>query len=864
MKLEKKIFIIIIILIFGVIGYQRITLPGKSDFTQPLSSGNNYKWDAEPVLVYVFNGPGYTGENFAWSVTPSFILYSDGHVFNIEYDYINGEYYRTYFYGRLNREQTCDFLIDIDDAGFLVYDQDEYEEPGVTDMGNTEISMRVWESNYISAYGLDWSSSNKLKRIYNTITEKNIPNKTEYIPDVLSLKIVSYDTNEAAVLWPFEEISISDLIQSSEGDEIIVEGDIAYKLFTFFNHRITIVFREENTSYYVTMKPVFPFEKSRADDNPWRDFPGFQEDPKTPMTCPPDDNFGFDLFELNNSPELNGEETTQSGDPVIVYPKKINSTELNITVDRIIGKRDGIGQLDSPWAITVNSKDQIIVGDTGNDRLLWFDLSGNFIKSVPIDNASIYDVYHGINDNLVVVDDWQKRIIVLSDQGEIIKTIENLPKYLSQFSFSAVAQGPDGTIYLSGYDAAIILKIPTAGDMEILDNSFFKEGIQALGVDGENNLYVLLRDCERLVKISSGNEIDILKFDGYIWNLQVFNNGDFVLYDESSDYFTYYNSNGEEIDKIKLATDYLRLDDFSISSNGEIVLLMDDYERDNVISVFDNQSNQIAGFGTTNDQPGQIRSHTTFSAGPDGDLWYVDFNPFEYPLGAQTLVHLGNEGEHLNTFTGIAGELLNCDNYIVEALPDNSVALADPCKGQIQIINGYGEVVQQWGNLGAQSGEFNLIDQLFFSEKLDSYLYVVDSGNNRITSFDLSGNLIVEWNTNDFGVKKPIDLFIHPDGTRYILDVDANHLVVLKTDTTIEYWKVPNDDHVNSIAVDPINNYVLIGGADSTIYIFDKSGKLLGEAYPYGSRGTLVDFGPFGKVYASTGYYRIYIYNIEN
>lgn len=374
-----------------------------------------------------------------------------------------------------------------------------------------------------------------------------------------------------------------------------------------------------------------------------------------------------------------------------------------------------------------------------------------------------------------------------------------------------------------------------------------------------------MRDGEKVVKIDLNGNFDIHKFEGYIRDFYVLENGDYYLIYESQSKLLLIDSFGKFREELVIGTELSIISDFKVSDDGKFVLLSEPYDPGNAVYVFDSELNLESNFGSTKDQPGQIASHETFSISPEGEIWYVDYDEFNatsWPINRR-LVHLGSLGNHLNIFTVVSGEELTCEGFIVEALPDNRAALADPCTGQIYIIDENGETIEQWGSLGTQPGEFNLITQLFFMIAPEPLLYVVDSENNKIYSFDLGGNLIQEWEADEFDVISPIDIFVQPDGTIYLLDGESNSVVRYTPDGNTLKWKLPMGDFVNTIAVNPSESLVIVGGTDSYFYVFTTEGNLLGKQHVSGSRGTLVAFDPNGMAFASTGYTNIYLYELS-
>ncbi|MDH3943915.1 MAG: hypothetical protein OEV06_07485 [Anaerolineae bacterium] len=547
-----------------------------------------------------------TDENIAWSVVPQFILYSDGQVFVTHYEYSNKGYLINYLRGEFSQVEMCEFLLDIENAGFFDYDPESYIDPGITDMGDTEISVTAWEENYLSAYGLGRSDSDEILSTYKIITTRSIPNLKPYIPDEIALMIYPYRWENSAPLWPFEDLPISQLVKQAVDDVVVLSGDEAERVFNHFDNRLSQTFREKEYLYEIIIKPIFPFERFDPDRFLWGAYSGFHDTPKTKLSCPPIEPPIDRLFDVKTL-----EQTSNN----------INPNNLNITV-------------------------------------------------VPANPSNF---------------------------GEI-----------------------------------------------------------------------------------------------------------------------------------------------SINKLGEIYKFLPEDEW-------------------------AIPYHNSFSIAPDGHLWFIyydEINPTERGEYESTLVHISENAKVLGEFTSIAGSKLTCEDYIVEALPSGQVALADTCAGNVLLIGEDGQLIRQWGKLGASLGDFNVISQLFYINEPDPILFIVDSEKKSIILFNLEGKFIDEWPTSDFGVGVPLDIFVQANGTVYLLDFETNNIVRKSWDGAITIWQLPDDDYVNSIAISPSGEYILVGGRDAHFYVYEPSGTLLGKEHVVGSSHVLVDFLPNGLFYASTQFHRIYLFEI--
>jgi tripartite motif-containing protein 71 len=87
----------------------------------------------------------------------------------------------------------------------------------------------------------------------------------------------------------------------------------------------------------------------------------------------------------------------------------------------------------------------------------------------------------------------------------------------------------------------------------------------------------------------------------------------------------------------------------------------------------------------------------------------------------------------------------------------------------------------KWGSPGTGDGEFNgPTDVAMYFEGIDpKYVYVVDSGNNRIQKFDGAGNFVAKWGTlgdADGEFNRPVSVAVDYQGYVYVTDHGNNRV----------------------------------------------------------------------------------------
>ncbi|MFC5530320.1 SMP-30/gluconolactonase/LRE family protein [Cohnella yongneupensis] len=90
---------------------------------------------------------------------------------------------------------------------------------------------------------------------------------------------------------------------------------------------------------------------------------------------------------------------------------------------------------------------------------------------------------------------------------------------------------------------------------------------------------------------------------------------------------------------------------------------------------------------------------------------------------------------------------------------------------------GYWDQWEVWGSLGTGDGQFNHPSGIAIDS--EGYIYVADSGNNRIQKFDSEGRFIRKWAKPGPGkpgvdLKNPADIAFDSAGNMYVTEADGN------------------------------------------------------------------------------------------
>jgi DNA-binding beta-propeller fold protein YncE len=814
----------------------------------------NHTWVASPVLMSLETEAGFTSYEYAWSLTPDLILYSDGLLVGTNWEPSWPDYIPTVWQANLSNSEMCDLLYEIESLGFYDFDNKDYEEPGVTDQQTIILSAHTWRTNYISAYALsdyignsEPNNRSALVNTYHLLSNFKPANTSAYQPDQVAL-LVSEAQGEphtvAVALWPFEDINLAELATKMDRFntvETLLEGPLAKEIYRQFAGYWTQPFIEDGKIYTVTIRPLFPLEIYEKVTG-WGSRAKFEPEPKRTITC-------------------HYKESTETEHSTAEPPSTTMTLDSTISFEWItsFGLRNTPGQLDKADLMAISPDDIVWMVDGTNNRIEKFTLSWERLGYLPTPNYWINAIDFFPDGRLVILDAKTNSIKILDTSGQLLQTIENLPQIEKPWSANLFAVGWDQQIYLGSHQGeSVIIFDPLSGQVETWigpeDDPF--QDVTDIDVDRQGNLYVTDLRKDRIVKRTLDGQIQIIPVAAP-FHIITLSDGSFYV--AGINHIVYFAADGTPLKK--WSDQDMDIIDVAIASDESLFVLNDKFWANGPAVVrFDKQGRQLASFGDVPLQPGQFESHSAFSVSLVGDVWVMDTGDLRSDEEVITqLVHLGPNQEHLNTFPSLASEPFFCNAYYLAARSDQTVYVADPCKGRITHVGDDGSVLKEWGQRGLGSSEYNLLSDLTLAPDEKS-LYAADAGNNRIIQFDLTGTELTIWSGEEFGIGMIKAFDVDKEGTFFLLDSSTNEIVVYSGVENFFRWKFSaSGEAVNELAIDPECRYLYVGGSETRLYVFDWLGNFLGYQDFSDSSGTMVDVGPNGWVYRSGGYIEINI-----
>ncbi len=156
---------------------------------------------------------------------------------------------------------------------------------------------------------------------------------------------------------------------------------------------------------------------------------------------------------------------------------------------------------------------------------------------------------------------------------------------------------------------------------------------------------------------------------------------------------------------------------------------------------------------------------------------------------------------------------------------------------EIKLIQKY-KIVKKWGSTGSGDGQFNSPYGIAIDK--DDYIYITDSGNNRIQKFTSDGIFVTTWGSNGTGfgeLNVPLGIAISMNGSGTIFVVERyNHRIqgFTRTGTSLNTWGSfgaggGNFNNPWDITIDTNNIIYVADPGNSLIQKFNLAGVYLSE-----------------------------------
>ncbi|QUC65334.1 6-bladed beta-propeller [Nitrosopumilus sp. K4] len=157
----------------------------------------------------------------------------------------------------------------------------------------------------------------------------------------------------------------------------------------------------------------------------------------------------------------------------------------------------------------------------------------------------------------------------------------------------------------------------------------------------------------------------------------------------------------------------------------------------------------------------------------------------------------------------------------------------DSGNSKIKSFDNVGNLKKIWGSVGTGDGQLRNPSAIFAE---DSFIHVADTGNSRIVTFDHDGNFIRNWGNSGIAhqsLKNPSDITLDSSGNFFVSDNNQNKILEFNSNGT--YVKTIESiltasakfSSIQSISSDGSNDLYLLSSDDSRILQYKNTGVFI-------------------------------------
>ncbi len=400
------------------------------------------------------------------------------------------------------------------------------------------------------------------------------------------------------------------------------------------------------------------------------------------------------------------------------------------------GEATGPGRLSTPAAVAADSKGNVWVLDTDNDRVQEFGPKGEFLRQFGAAGSANgeflepYGIAVDSSGNVWVADTANSRIQKFNSSGEFISKfgISGIEK--GQLSWpKGIAIDSGGHVWVADTNNNRVQEFTSAGTFMLAFGSPGSESGQfkspsGIGIDSEGHICVADTANNRVQEFSSAGAF-VRKFGS-----EGTGNGQF-----KSPYGIAADTGGH----IWVAD----------TGNGRV-------------QEFTNTGTYTSQFGKPGPNEGQFFEPKGVTVGAGGLIWVADTG--------NNRVQETESGLYLRQFGGEGTGKLSAPADVASD-PEGHVWAADTAHSRIQEFGSKGEFIRQFGSNGTASGQFK--SPAGIATDSVGNVWVADSLNHRVQEFSKTGEFIRQFGSEGTGngqFFRPTDIALDAKGNVWVLD----------------------------------------------------------------------------------------------
>lgn len=199
-----------------------------------------------------------------------------------------------------------------------------------------------------------------------------------------------------------------------------------------------------------------------------------------------------------------------------------------------------------------------------------------------------------------------------------------------------------------------------------------------------------------------------------------------------------------------------------------------------------------------------------------------------------------NQGYDLIRQWGATAQLASPESVAVTS--NGTVYVADSSNHRVQTFNATGSLIMMWGSYGTGNGQFKGPDGIAVGN--DTYVYVADTANNRIQKFATNGTFVSTWGSYGSGngqFNTPLGVAADNNSNVYVVDTYNNRVQKFTANGTyVTQWGSYGSgngqfNYPYQAAVDSSGNVYIADASNSRIQKFTSNGTFIFSIGSYGS-----------------------------